>query len=209
MTLDEMEGALKPKIDGANLLNKLFYNTDLDFFILFSSLTSYIGNFGQTNYTAGCSYLTALASQRVNRGLAASSIDMGMVVGVGIMQRSGQWLGEQLAKLGYMPISESDLHQIFAEAVLAGQSQNGALCQVTTGLSALKRGQEKNPVPWVSDPRMSHRVIEWLENKDPQGDGKTGATPAAVRLETVGSKQEALEIIKGMNIILQIGQHGS
>lgn len=81
MDLEMMNKVLKPKIEGTKYLDELFFNTKLDFFIVFSSLTAIIGNTGQSNYTAANGFMTGLAVQRVARGVAGTSIDIGQLAG--------------------------------------------------------------------------------------------------------------------------------
>ena len=70
MKLSTMTDVLKPKVDGSKHLDELFSQDTLDFFILFSSMSSVVGNSGQSNYIAANMYMTSLAFQRKKRGLA-------------------------------------------------------------------------------------------------------------------------------------------
>ncbi len=133
MSLENMEDSIKPKVDGTNNLNELFGNSPLDFFILFSSLACVIGNDGQSNYSAANMYMTAIAHQRKSRGLAGSVMDIGRVVGVGYLERGHQEVDKRLAKHGMMAVSETDLHHIFAEAIMAGRPDSDRNPELITG----------------------------------------------------------------------------
>ncbi len=52
MSLDGLEKVLRPKVHGSANLDQAFSNTELDFFVMFSSLTAVAGNQGQGNYSA-------------------------------------------------------------------------------------------------------------------------------------------------------------
>lgn len=197
MSVDMMEKVLRPKIDGTNYLNELFYETDLDFFILFSSLSSVVGNTGQSNYAAASTYLTSLATQRRKRGLAASAFDIGRVVGIGYVERAGQVVQEQLIKYGYMPISESDFHQMFAEAIRAGYPELSTIPVVTTGIRAVSDDEEIK-VPWFDNPRFSHCIIE-AKGREVKKDGKKTVLPVGDQLVNAFTMEEAFEILKGKN----------
>ncbi|MCX4884635.1 type I polyketide synthase [Streptomyces sp. NBC_00847] len=68
---------LRPKLVGGWLLHRLFRDTALDFFVLFSSTGSVIASPGQGNYAAGNAFLDALAVYRQRLGLPALSIGWG------------------------------------------------------------------------------------------------------------------------------------
>ena len=52
MSYESLEKVLKPKIDGSKNLDEVFLSNELDFFIMFSSLSAVVGNPGQANYAA-------------------------------------------------------------------------------------------------------------------------------------------------------------
>jgi acyl transferase domain-containing protein/thioesterase domain-containing protein/NAD(P)-dependent dehydrogenase (short-subunit alcohol dehydrogenase family)/acyl carrier protein len=85
MTATQMESVLRPKIDGAWNLHQLTRDLPLDFFVLYSSVSSMIGNVGQANYAAANSYLDALAEYRTAAGLPATSICWGPIESVGVV----------------------------------------------------------------------------------------------------------------------------
>ncbi|GBE93211.1 beta-ketoacyl synthase [Nostoc cycadae WK-1] len=53
--------ALAPKVQGTRVLKKIFQNTKLDFFVLCSSLSSFVGTSGMVDYTAENAFLDAFA----------------------------------------------------------------------------------------------------------------------------------------------------
>ncbi|KAL8787621.1 MAG: hypothetical protein Q9195_007667 [Heterodermia aff. obscurata] len=153
MTLDNLERVLKPKVDGSANLDDIFRTQDLDFFIMFSSLACIVGNRGQSNYAAANMFMTALAAQRRSRGVVGSVIDIGMVIGVGYVARTGKTYEEPLRRYNYMPISECELHAIFAEAILAGRPDSKYPCEIITGLQSSTTGMK--PL-WFNNPKFSH-----------------------------------------------------
>ncbi|KAF1965402.1 ketoacyl-synt-domain-containing protein, partial [Bimuria novae-zelandiae CBS 107.79] len=112
------------KAKGSLNLHNALSAERLDFFILTSSLSYIIGNPGQANYNAGNAFMTSLARYRRSIGLPASVVHLGTVVGIGYMARQestparGSLLADQYVRKGAYPISERDLRQIFAEAVM-------------------------------------------------------------------------------------------
>jgi len=52
MSLESLQKVLGPKAQGSQNLHETFLHDELDFFIMFSSLTAVAGNRGQGNYAA-------------------------------------------------------------------------------------------------------------------------------------------------------------
>jgi hypothetical protein len=63
-----------------------FLPQDLDFFIVLSSLAGIIGSVSQANYAAGNTFQDALIHYRQQKGLAAQSLDIGVMTGIGYVE---------------------------------------------------------------------------------------------------------------------------
>ena len=98
MTYEKMIKVLRPKIDGSVHLDSLLSDIALDFFIFFSSTTMVLGNIGQANYTAANAFMSTLAAQRRAKGLAASVLNLGPVLGVGYVDRAVSSAGTELLR---------------------------------------------------------------------------------------------------------------
>ncbi|MFH5211467.1 SDR family NAD(P)-dependent oxidoreductase [Antrihabitans sp. NCIMB 15449] len=77
MDAQTFQRVLRPKLVGGWLLHRLFRESDLDFFVLFSSTGAVIASPGQGNYAAGNAFLDALASYRRQQGLPGLSVGWG------------------------------------------------------------------------------------------------------------------------------------
>ncbi|MDP3268682.1 MAG: SDR family NAD(P)-dependent oxidoreductase [Legionella sp.] len=85
---DDFETVYRSKIIGSINLHELSIdlNLELNYFVLFSSISSLIGPAGQGNYSAANGFLDALAHLRKQRGLPALSINFGPWKQLGMTQ---------------------------------------------------------------------------------------------------------------------------
>ncbi|WP_420631800.1 SDR family NAD(P)-dependent oxidoreductase [Candidatus Leptofilum sp.] len=94
-----------PKVDGAWNLHRLTEHLPLDFFVLFSSVSSLWGGAGQGNYAAANAFLDTLAHYRQARGLTAVSINWGAWSEVGMAADMGEAIERRRALSGMGKIS--------------------------------------------------------------------------------------------------------
>jgi acyl transferase domain-containing protein/ubiquinone/menaquinone biosynthesis C-methylase UbiE/acyl carrier protein len=105
---EQMWKAMAPKMMGAWNLHVLTADAQLEFFVLFSSFASIIGNAGQANYAAGNAFLDSLAYYRRALGRPGITVNWGAIGEVGHVANS-QEASQATARLGgkAMPISET------------------------------------------------------------------------------------------------------
>lgn len=197
MDFETMTKVLGPKVQGSINLEELVGDLDLDFFVYFSSMTEVVGNIGQSNYTAANAFMVSLAAQRRKRGLAASIINIGVIIGVGYVTREASQAGqENLHKGGYMWMSEQAFHQIFAEAVIAGRKDSGVDAEISTGLRHINVSEENKPI-WFDNPRFSHHVLTASAGDADQSSSGNAAVPLKVQLQEARTQEEVFQIVKG------------
>ncbi|XP_031568280.1 uncharacterized protein LOC116302983 isoform X2 [Actinia tenebrosa] len=98
---DSFYKVMAPKVTGASILHEMSLKMDLDFFILFSSIASLLGNPGQASYSAANAFLDSLACYRRRvLGLPALSINWGPIQGAGVLQRQED-IAKMLSRAGY------------------------------------------------------------------------------------------------------------
>nr|AKL78827.1 GLNRPS8 [Glarea lozoyensis] len=201
MTIEKLDKVLAPKVKGSIYLDKLFANDDLEFFILFSSLACVLGNKGQSNYTTANSFMVSLASQRRNRGLAASVINIGATVGNGYLTRErSQELQDYLRKAGFMWMSERDFQQVFAEGVVAGRVDSGQSGEVVSGLRVTNDAEEKTI--WYNNPKFQHCIIRQSVDETNSEKAKP-IVPLKTELLHATNKEEIERILKD-SIVLKL-----
>ncbi|WP_435847444.1 SDR family NAD(P)-dependent oxidoreductase, partial [Streptomyces griseus] len=110
---EEFRRTMAAKALGALHLDALFGRSDLDAFVLFSSIAGIWGSGGQSAYAAANAFLDALARYRRGRGLTATSVAWGAWAGDGMAEGDA---AVQLARRGIttMPVDRalSALRQI-------------------------------------------------------------------------------------------------
>ncbi|KAF7183977.1 hypothetical protein CNMCM7691_004467 [Aspergillus felis] len=198
MDAEKMRTVLRPKIDGSRYLDSIFTaRHPLDFFIMLSSLTGACGNSGQANYTAANMFMAGLAAQRKERGLVGSVIDIGAMMGVGVLVRDRSYaLQLQLRDYGYLWMSEHDFHQSFAEAILAGRTDNTLENpQVLAGIRLCRRDQ-LDTVQWAQNPRFSHCILP-TESVSSSAQGQTQSmVPLTTRVAEAADEAEIRQIVE-------------
>lgn len=200
MPYEKMDKVLRPKVKGAMYLNELFQDASLDFFVLFSSVTCIAGNRGQSAYTAANMFMSALATQRRAKGLAASILHIGAVMGVGYVNRAfSTSILTALRKTGYMMMSERDFQLCFGEAVMASHPLSGRSPEVVTGLGTIQLGADLNP-PWAKFPRFQY-CIKADEGGDRKVKTKTAAVSLKVQLQDAITPEDVLEIVSSKSVI--------
>ena len=85
---DRFNRVLAPKVAGAENLDLVTRGQPLDYFVLFSSVTTMMGNPGQGNYVAANAYMEGLARRRRQEGLPALAIGWGPISDVGAVARN-------------------------------------------------------------------------------------------------------------------------
>ncbi|KAK0670981.1 hypothetical protein QBC41DRAFT_335518 [Cercophora samala] len=176
LTLEDLNAVLRPKVQGSINLEAAFGSSDnLDFFIFLSSASSVVGVPGLANYNAANLFMTGLAQQRRRRGAPASVIDIGVLSDVGYLTKSSNAFEavELASKHNTKPLSEADLHVMFAEAIFAGARDFDKEADLVTGLGLwdLSDPDQSRRPSWFNLPRMSHFLVEGRATADKEQVG--------------------------------------
>ncbi|CAG7555684.1 unnamed protein product [Fusarium equiseti] len=182
MTIDEWNTAVDPKVRGTwNLHNAtLEAKADLDFFILFSSLSGVVGQPGQVNYAGANTFLDTFANYRRGLGLPACSIDIGAVEEVGYLAEN-QSIMQKLRVAGFNgTVSEQEF--LYAlEAAMVKTSDNFCLgFRPEVSLS-----DPANRSLWKKDIRLAI-----YHNKGGASEASTGSTNDELKSFITKAKQD-------------------
>jgi phthiocerol/phenolphthiocerol synthesis type-I polyketide synthase C len=123
MSREQFETVLRPKMLGAWNLHRVTQDLSLDFFILYSSAVTLIGNPGQSNYMAANLYLEALAQYRRALKQPALAVMWGAISEVGHLTRHADVAKMMTERLGVIPIAPRRALAGMEQAMLAGASE--------------------------------------------------------------------------------------
>ncbi|KAG9238221.1 putative lovastatin nonaketide synthase [Amylocarpus encephaloides] len=194
MSLKQWQGCVHPKVQGAWNLHRATLHLNLDFFIPFSSVACQVGAMGQTNYAAANTYLDALVRHRRETGLKASSMNCGMIVGVGLVAENTDILN-WLIKMGSDGVNEDELLYQIEEAVVGGDASNKFSARgvdpaaTTTGVQT-----KRNDVYWHA--RAFFRNLYSNFDQDGSAASKSGNSLGA-SLKAAKDVPERAEILTG------------
>ncbi|KAJ4238054.1 hypothetical protein NW760_003487 [Fusarium oxysporum] len=119
MTYSDWTEAIRPKTVGSdNLVRAISANSEDPFFIFLASSAGVIGNRGQANYAAGNCFEDALALNLRLEGKHAVSIDLGPVLGAGMLADDEEIL-DILRANGFYGIRHEDFLTMITHAITA------------------------------------------------------------------------------------------
>ncbi|MBQ9406013.1 MAG: SDR family NAD(P)-dependent oxidoreductase [Desulfovibrio sp.] len=103
MTPQRVARVLSPKFGGACNLHRYSLGKELDFFIMYSSATTLLGNPGQANYVAANLGLECLAALRRSQGLPGLAVGWGAIGDAGMLTRDAHALESLRRVTGISP----------------------------------------------------------------------------------------------------------
>jgi acyl transferase domain-containing protein/NADPH:quinone reductase-like Zn-dependent oxidoreductase/NADP-dependent 3-hydroxy acid dehydrogenase YdfG/acyl carrier protein len=150
MSLEDYLAVLRPKLHGTwNLHAHL--PTDMDFFLMESSISGIIGNTSQGAYAAGNTFLDAFARYRRSHGQPATTIDIGAVSGIGAIAQNEE-LKEAMQRQGFDFTDETRLMQLL-EFAIGNSTREPHHAHIITGLGAW---HPETSLPALSTSMFSH-----------------------------------------------------
>lgn len=170
MTYDQWRAALDPKVAGTLNLHQVF-GASLDHFILLSSLGGILGERGQGNYGAACTFQDAFARHRASLGLPIRAIDIATVEEEGYVAENPDVMERMLAQ-GYQTQKFRELLAIIDYAITHPVPESPDAAQIICGAHFPRPDSEISPRRL--DARFSHT---WTTATSQQGgtDETTGA----------------------------------
>jgi len=160
------EAVIGPKVDGAWNLHLATQDSALEFFILFSSISSVLGSPGQGNHSAANAFLDALAYYRRSIGLPAQSISWGAWSEIGAAAKHN--VGERISSQGMEAFSPAEGLEVF-EHLLRNDPAHTAVMPVDWTRFAPEMWGDEIP-PFVAD-----LVSRDADREQPQAQSESGS----------------------------------
>ena len=190
MTLEDFQIALRPKVDGTKNLANALRDQTLDFFVMFSSDASIVGNLSQANYAAGNAFMDALAhSTAGNKNTPFIALNIGGVLDAGAIATSER-IQKILVRQGYHLIKEKELLAMI-EYSLSEQARASGCRQFIVGFDYRSMRDSDNSYS-LKNPMFSHLLMSKDSQETKAQDGTAAqsienAISAAKRIEQVGT----------------------
>jgi NADPH:quinone reductase-like Zn-dependent oxidoreductase/acyl carrier protein len=140
---------LRPKADGAANLDRLTRGDKLDYFLLYSSVTTLFGNAGQAAYVAANAYLEGLAQQRRTEGLPALAVRWGAIGDTGVLARNAKTGADLARRAGATGLRAREALDMLAAAMAEPGADDEAVLTVAPidwGLAAAGLAVLKTPL---------------------------------------------------------------
>jgi NADPH:quinone reductase-like Zn-dependent oxidoreductase/short-subunit dehydrogenase/acyl carrier protein len=142
-SMERFRKTLGPKAFGAYHLDRLTKKDDLDFFIVYSSVSSVLGPPGQANYATANALLDGLIADRKARGLPATGVNFGPWAQGGMA--SSEAVQANLGVQGLIPLEPSAALSALAEVVANGTGQ-GTVIKANWQRAAKLLGASRPPI---------------------------------------------------------------
>ncbi|KAI1743139.1 ketoacyl-synt-domain-containing protein [Xylaria scruposa] len=139
MTFDQWHPVVKSKLRGNQNLHELLKDQELDFFVMTSSVSGFMGLTGQCNYAAANTYLDSLARHRRYRGLPAISLVLGAIHGFGYIHEHS--LEDTLKLMGVYSLGETEMLDAFEIAMTPQRELPPDADHFATGLQPRRLGR--------------------------------------------------------------------
>ncbi|MEV0681824.1 SDR family NAD(P)-dependent oxidoreductase [Actinosynnema sp. NPDC050436] len=142
LTDERVRTVLAPKLTAGLHLDALTRHRELDFFVVYSSVSALMGNLLQSAYTGANSAMEAMVRARRRSGLPGLAVQWGAIADAGYVQRTGMEREISAAGIGLMPGAQalSVLDHLLGspdpEVVAVGHFDWGAAHRFMVALSA-------------------------------------------------------------------------
>ena len=148
MDARQLNRVFAPKIGGALNLHRQTLDMPLDFFVLYSSVTTVLGNPGQAAYVAANAALEALARARRSAKLPALCVKWGPIEDTGVLTRSTQVRDLLKSRMGGRFLQAEEALEILGELIVSDETE---VCVADLDWASISRFLPSAKEPKFSD----------------------------------------------------------
>jgi phthiocerol/phenolphthiocerol synthesis type-I polyketide synthase C len=188
---ERLKKVLAPKVTGAENLDLLTRDLPLDYFVLFSSATTAIGNPGQGSYVAANGFLEGLARQRRAAGRPALAVAFGGIDDVGLLARNRLVKDMLASRAGVKPMIAGDALNLMAEALA---EPGFAPEEAVVVISEMNWSTARAHLPLLQSPTFS-RLIHAGEAAAADNRGKVDIRALVATLPLEQARKEIIGVI--------------
>ncbi|WDF48900.1 SDR family NAD(P)-dependent oxidoreductase [Paenibacillus sp. KACC 21273] len=195
---EEIEEVLAPKVQGTLLLDQVSAEMQLDFFVLFSSLASVIGNPGQADYAAANAFIDLFASERNRKVIYQQRSGKTLSLNFPLWEDGGMQVNTAERtriqnKLGMIPMDTATGMQLFYQAMQSQQDQVVVMYGDTDKLQSLLQ------------PARSKRLTKQDTSTVPHNDQDTSIQEQSIN--TKAETNQTILIEKMQSALIHIVSH--
>ncbi len=154
---DKIQRSMQAKISGAINLHEASRKNTLEFFVVYSSVTTLWGNPGQASYVAANHWLEAFTAYRRQLGLPATCVRWGAIDDVGFLQRNEKIKAALTKRTGSQATSASQALDILEKMLVTDQPMLGVM---ELNWNLLKRN-----LPSALQPKF-HEISQLADNNE-------------------------------------------
>jgi acyl carrier protein len=188
---ERLKKVLAPKVTGAANLDRLTRDLPLDYFVLFSSATTAIGNPGQGNYVAANGFLEGLARQRRAAGRPALAVAFGGIEDVGLLARNRLVKDMLASRAGVKPMIARDALNLMAQALAEpGMAPEEAVVVI----GEMNWSTARAHLPLLQSPTFS-RLVHAAEAAAADDRGKVDIRALVATLPLEEARKEIIGVI--------------
>ena len=184
LDFERFHTVLSPKVRGAENLDAVTRGLELDYFVLFSSFTTMMGNPGQGNYVAANAYMEGLARRRRQEGLPALAIGWGPITDVGVVAHSEKLQGNLRKLTGVTGLRAREALDLMAQAM---EQPTGTIATAVMTISPNDGSFASDQLPVLRSP--TYRILTRGDHR--QGEGGTNQIDLRALLQS-----ESIDVVR-------------
>ncbi|PLB52311.1 polyketide synthase [Aspergillus steynii IBT 23096] len=182
LTYVQWTTAIRSKVQSTENLHAIL-PSNMDFFVMLSSLAGVVGSVSQAAYAAGNTFQDAFATYRRSLGQEAVSLDLGRMGEVGIIAENTKYSRHKEDVPVMEDVSEREFHAMLEQVCRStlGSAQDSKTGQILLGMAtpAQMRAAGIDPPSWVLERSLFSVLPQEATTEEVQLDSNAATSTAA------------------------------